>query len=89
VSLKSIIRAGSFGEAVRLVVTDLVSLVNRITSSTDPLTHLLLYGRLGEPGEAEPQKPALSGGAVPDTAENRAHVAAILASVDLSGFFPP
>jgi hypothetical protein len=84
VSLKSIRQqAGPFGLAIYRVVTDLVSIVNRITSSTDPLTELLLWGRLREEGDVVPQAPALSGGAVPDTAENRAHVQALIDAVTL------
>lgn len=83
-SLKSIRQqAGPFGLAVYKVVTDLVAIVNRITSATDPLTELLLWGRLREPADVVPQTPALSGGAVPDTAENRAHVQALLDAVTL------
>jgi hypothetical protein len=83
-SLKSIRQqAGPFGFAIWKVVTDLVTIVNRLTSSTDPLTELLLWGRLREEGDVVPQTPALSGGAVPDTAENQAHVAALIAAVTL------
>lgn len=66
-SLKSIIRAGQFGAAVRELIDRHRSLANRITAESALLPTLMLRaGAPAVPSAPAPDKPALSGGAVLD-----------------------